>query len=132
MPTHLHMILVFERKFKLSDFMRDFKKWTSVKILENLHNENEFKLLRKMKYRFREQKHKVWQDRFDGYSLKHPNVVFQKMLYIHQNPVKKKLVEKAEDYFYSSAGFYKGHQNLFMPVNDLFEVMGWDERTLYL
>ena len=131
MPNHIHMLLNFQSDFRLSDFMRDFKKYTSYRIIEDIKSEKNTLLLDTLGYVSRKQRHKLWADRFDSVMLDEPVLSLQKMNYIHQNPVKKKFVEKPEDYKYSSAGFYKGKSELYMPVNDLFEVMGWDEYTLY-
>ncbi|HBX51296.1 MAG TPA: hypothetical protein DEH02_09555 [Bacteroidales bacterium] len=54
----------------------------------------------------RNEKNKVWQD---GY---HPEIIYsnhffyQKLNYIHQNPVVEGLVENQEDYIYNSARNY--------------------------
>ncbi len=43
---------------------------------------------------------KIWQSKFD---LRIPNDCWKVLNYIHQNPVKAQLCEKAEDYPWSSA-----------------------------
>lgn len=107
MPNHVHMIILFSGRVRLSDFMRDIKKYSSVLIRDFLllnHPGETFKI----NFIQREQLHKIWQD---GY---HRKVVFtagflkQKLNYIHRNPLQEhwKLVEAPELYKYSSANYY--------------------------
>ena len=42
--------------------------------------------------------------------LESPKWINQKLEYIHMNPVQNGLVNKAEDYLYSSAGNYLGQE----------------------
>ncbi|MBL0105323.1 MAG: transposase [Bacteroidetes bacterium] len=131
MPNHTHMMMLFKEDFRISDFMRDFKKHTSIHIRESIEKQNQSLLLCAMEYKTSRQQYKVWNDRFDSRSLEHPLRALQKLNYIHQNPVRKNLVTLPEDYKYSSAGYYKGKEDLFLPVDNIFELMGWDEGTYW-
>ncbi|MBA2499223.1 MAG: hypothetical protein H0V30_05805, partial [Chitinophagaceae bacterium] len=53
--------------------------------------------------------HKVFQDSFDAKECYSEQFIFQKLDYIHHNPVSKKwqLVNDFTDYEYSSASFYE-------------------------
>ncbi len=53
--------------------------------------------------------HKVFQDNFDAKECYSEQFIFQKLDYIHHNPVSKKwqLVKDFTDYEYSSASFYE-------------------------
>lgn len=116
MPNHIHLILFYNDKPEVSGFMRDFKKYTSVKIRQLLQCEEQNGIVEKLKYEKAGQKYKVWQDRFDAVIIRHKNVLITKMKYIHNNPVKNGLVEKAEDWNYSSAGFYVAEKEMYLPV----------------
>lgn len=75
----------------------------------------------------REQKkgqiHKVFEDSFDAKECFNEEFIFQKLQYIHHNPVSKKwnLVNDFMDYEHSSASFYekglKRYENL-VHIND--------------
>ena len=54
----------------------------------------------------KDRKYQVWQRNSLGIPLWSDKVVWQKLSYIHDNPVKAGLCKRAEDYLYSSAGFY--------------------------
>ena len=53
-------------------------------------------------------KNQFWQQHNQPIEVWSPNVIQQKIDYIHQNPVKAGLVYRAEDYVYSSASNYAG------------------------
>lgn len=123
MPNHIHLILYFEKINRLSDYMRDFKKYTSGEIRRQIESESKYDLLEKLRFEKREQKFKVWQDRFDDvvlYSRKHLEI---KLAYIHQNPVKAGLVDYPTKYLHSSAGYYEDGVSAPIEVLNYFEVM---------
>jgi REP element-mobilizing transposase RayT len=112
MPSHVHLI-VQSQKNPLGSTIRDFKKFTDVEIVkvikgsEQYHEQlivfqNKATEIKRNKYV------KVW---LDGY---HPEIIysnkffFQKLNYIHNNPVVAGLVSVPEDYYYSSARNYAG------------------------
>lgn len=110
MPNHLHLIIYFREDNHLSDLMRDFKKFTSVKIRHEIENSGKQKLLEDLRYQHREQKFKVWSDRFDDVVLRTRQIAAIKLEYIHNNPLQEhwQLVPHPADYRFSSASFYEG------------------------
>jgi hypothetical protein len=70
------------------------------------------------------QVHKVFEDSFDAKECYNEEFIFQKLMYIHHNPVSKKwnLVKDFTDYEHSSASFYergiKKYENI-LHVNDV-------------
>lgn len=54
----------------------------------------------------KEQNYKVWQDGYHAIETWSEEFIYQKLNYIHQNPVEDQTVEKPEDYLYSSARNY--------------------------
>ena len=50
----------------------------------------------------REYKYSLWEHHPNAFSINNEKTFMQKVNYIHQNPVRANLVEKAEDYLYSS------------------------------
>jgi putative transposase len=87
--------------------MRDFKKFTSGEIRRKLEADEYLSELESLRYKYRKQKIKVWQDRFDDVALYSRKVLETKLNYIHENPVKKGFVKFAEEYKYSCAAYYK-------------------------
>ena len=78
----------------------------------------------KIKERKKGQRHKVFEDSFDAKECYSNKFVYQKLDYMHKNPVSKKwrLVNDFTDYLHSSAAYYekevKQYNKLF-HVNDV-------------
>ncbi len=66
--------------------------------------------------------YKVWQDGFHPIAIESKKFFLQKLGYIHENPVKKGFVEKAEHWKYSSARnyYYKDHSIIEVECLHLF------------
>jgi len=122
MPSHLHMIVSAEEGKNLSDIMRDFKKFTSKKIISTIKEINESRewLLDKFSFAARtnskSDEFKFWQDGFHPISLETNLFIDQKLDYIHNNPVEAGLVYEPEHYVYSSALSYSGGLGLIEVV----------------
>ena len=71
--------------------MRDFKKFTSAKLRKQIFKDNRYEIITNILYEQRTQKYKIWMDRFDSVIIKSKKVLFTKIEYIHNNPVRKKL-----------------------------------------
>ena len=68
-----------------------------------------------------DQNHKVWQDGYHAELVETNWFIKQKVNYIHNNPVKDKIVSLPEDYYFSSARNYAGLENdLEVILLDLF------------
>jgi REP element-mobilizing transposase RayT len=113
MPSHLHLMCRSQEGHHLSDIIRDFKKFTSKCLIENIMDGGEsrkewlLELFRKACSRLnKEMNYKVWQDGYHGEPIESNKFIYQKLNYIHRNPVVDRIVEKPEDYIYSSARNY--------------------------
>jgi putative transposase len=115
MPSHLHLICCAEGDEGMSVFLRDFKKYTSKAIVKLLQEEPESRrewILQKFKDACKHLKrglqYKVWQDTNQAKIIYSPAFFYEKLNYIHNNPVEEMLVAKPEDYMFSSARNYAG------------------------
>ena len=116
MSNHIHMIVSADDG-NLSDVIRDFKKYTS-RMLFNAITKNPQEsrkdwmlwLLRK------DEKTIFWQEGYHGEEVMSKKFFDSKAEYIHQNPVKAGIVEKEEEYLYSSAGDYYGERKGFLEI----------------
>ena len=108
MPTHLHAILSSQQD-DLSAVMRDFKKFTSRAIYAQASLENNALLVRAFQKAAEVEPHsrfRVWQAEFHPKVILTPDVFLERARYIHLNPVRKGLVDNAENWLYSSAANY--------------------------
>ena len=124
MSNHLHMIISVDGQQTVGDVMRDFKKYTSRQVLEELQSDLQESRRKWMLDRFsfaavndtKATNYKLWQD---GY---HPELLYteefyrQKLAYIHNNPVVQEIVANPEDYLYSSARDYIGGKGLITVI----------------
>ena len=119
MSSHLHLIVSRKGPESLPEIIRDLKKYTSVKLIEEIQNMTESRkagLLQLFKVAAtpikRNRKHKVWQDGNHPVELLSNKMINVRLNYTHMNPVKAGVVSKAEDYIYSSAQDYCGIDGL--------------------
>lgn len=123
MPNHIHLILYFHIENNLSNYMRDFKKYTASVIRRKIEIDGEINLFESIKYEIKEQKFKIWMDRFDDLYINQRDTLETKIEYIHNNPVKKNMVKRPEEYYWSSAGFYHNSMNLPIPILNYIEII---------
>lgn len=113
MSNHLHFV-VSAKNENLSEILRDFKKFTSKQIIEAIINNKQESRKDWMLRIFKEEGSKngrnttyqFWRQDNQPQELYSPKFVFQKINYIHNNPVESGIVEKPENYLYSSAKDY--------------------------
>jgi putative transposase len=113
MSNHVHLIASAKNE-NLSDILRDFKKFTSKQIIAAIVNSRTESrrewMLGVFKAQAERNSHNVhyqfWRQDNQPKELYSPAFTLQKLNYIHNNPIEAGLVEKAEDYLYSSAKDY--------------------------
>jgi putative transposase len=120
MTNHIHLIVGRSGTSTIGDIIRDFKKYTSVhlcKAIENNHGESrKYWMLRIFlgagADSSKHEKYKFWQNEYHPIELFSNKVIDQKLDYVHENPVKEGIVDRPEDYIYSSARNYCGRKGL--------------------
>ncbi len=97
----------------LSDIMRDFKKFTSKQLIQSIKDQPESRsewlldlFSKACDHLKRKQEYKVWQDGYHAEMIDTEKFLYQKLNYIHQNPVVDGIVDRPEDYRFSSARNY--------------------------
>jgi REP element-mobilizing transposase RayT len=107
MPSHFHWILKVEPKMgTVSDIMRDIKKYSAWDILDKLEKDKSPLLNNFVNVDSPGQKRQLWMHRFDDEVIRNEKMLWTKIKYIHNNPVEVGIVERPEDYKYSSARNY--------------------------
>jgi putative transposase len=120
MPNHLHLIAGADGD--LHGIMRDFKRYTSRVIHQRLVDDGRKTLLgwladggepaRRAKDQFA-----FWEPGFTPKAIVTRDVFQQKLDYLHTNPVRKGLVTRPEDWWYSSASFYAGESECCLEMD---------------
>jgi REP element-mobilizing transposase RayT len=113
MSNHVHMA-ISGKDNNLSDILRDFKKYTSKELIKTIGNnvgESRKEWMLKIfeeagTENIRNKNYQFWQQDNQPKELFSESFTRQKLEYIHNNPVEAGIVEKAEEYRYSSARDY--------------------------
>ena len=115
MTNHLHLICSIDPPFRMSDFIRDYKKYTAKYILEEIQQQPESRrdwILYRFEYAgkfdHRIDHYRFWQDKSHPIELMTTEMIEQRINYMHENPVRTGIVAKAEEYLFSSARNYAG------------------------
>jgi len=121
MPNHLHLIAAAS---DLHAMMRDFKRFTSRTIHDRLMADGRttaLEWLDRAAQRARRERgdFSFWQDGFHPQEISSPSLFEQKLRYLHENPVRKRLVATPEDWWYSSAAWYAGRTQVCMQMDTL-------------
>ena len=143
MSNHIHLIIQSEEG-KLSDLIRDFKKFTAKSILEKIQNSPESRkewMLERFKLaaqtHSRNKDYQFWQYGNHAEEIYSNEFMWSKLDYIHLNPVRAGLVAKASDYIYSSASNYVNNSGLLTiekadnPVVDVLNSKSFTKYNLY-
>ena len=124
MTNHLHMIVGMSDyksdKASIGDVLRDFKKFTSkgiVKaIVDNQQESRKEWLMDRCWFRgandSKIKNYKFWQDGSYIETIYTYEFLVEKLNYIHNNPVRQEIVDRPEQYLYSSARNYSGDKGL--------------------
>lgn len=110
MSNHVHLIAA-SNTGKLSETIRDLKKYTARNILNLIEAEPESRrewMLHRFEWNAaqaqRNDNRQFWTHENHAISITSEAFFHQKLTYMHQNPVRAGWVDREEDYVYSSAG----------------------------
>jgi putative transposase len=105
MPDHIHLMLVPNERNTISDVMRHIKGRFSRRynLLSRGMNSPDYVIPDHRAGNSSVPETKVWQDSFYDHVIRNRKEFDERLNYLYNNPVKAKLVEKPDDYKYSSA-----------------------------
>ncbi|MFZ5447714.1 MAG: REP-associated tyrosine transposase [Thermodesulfobacteriota bacterium] len=113
MDNHLHLMVAHD---KLTHIIRDFKSYTAKILISRLEQDQKTWVLNQLQYNKKPTKSKsvyqVWQEGNHPQQIISEEMLHQKIDYLHHNPVRIGVVERSEDWVYSSARDYAGVKGL--------------------
>ncbi|MEZ5057321.1 MAG: transposase [Saprospiraceae bacterium] len=119
MSNHVHLIAKIKdgSNKQLSNVIRDFKKYSAILLLKAIKDQRESRRrwmenLFAFNGEYLHQKFQIWQHGSHPIELYSPKVIWEKIHYIHLNPVRQGIVANPADYVYSSAGDYLERKGL--------------------
>jgi putative transposase len=111
MPNHVHAIVWFPEDDQISEFVKEWKKRSSVQIKRLLRTDLE-------SYgRAINVDEPVWQAGFYDFNIYSEKKLREKLEYMHNNPVTKGLVTHPSDWPWSSARYYADRRPVAVPLS---------------
>ncbi|MDA0659079.1 MAG: transposase [Planctomycetota bacterium] len=119
LENHIHWIGVGP---KLSRRVSEFKSFTATSILKLIEQNGKMTLLQQFQY-FKlkhkvDQQHQFWQEGSHPKMIETEEMMWQKIEYIHNNPLRRGYVDDPVHWRYSSARSYAGQRGLLDTVVD--------------
>ena len=121
MSNHVHLIVNCNEPFILKDTIRDLKKYTSKAAIREIINGKESRrkwmldIFKKEGEKDPKNKiYKVWQSGNHAIELFSEKFTWEKINYIHRNPVEAGLVKYPDQWLYSSASNYAAKEDLIL------------------
>ena len=120
MTNHIHLIATSKEGTKLTNVIRDLKRFTADNFYKTIKSEPSESRRNWLIWLLESQgetsssnvNYKVWQHENHPVMLDTNELIDQKLEYLHQNPVKAGICYTAEDYVYSSAANYAGEPGI--------------------
>jgi REP element-mobilizing transposase RayT len=123
LDNHFHLIA---KAPELSDTMAAIKKYTAREIVSLLSGQHKDWMLNLFSYyksrHKKDSQSQIWQEGSHPQLIISPEMLEQKIEYIHYNPVKRGVVKTPEAWVYSSARNYILGDHSVLPLNDLSEL----------
>ena len=118
MPDHVHLLICPKRpKYSISDILLSIKQPVSRKVINYLkkNNPNGLKNLATSQIH---REYRFWQ-KGGGYdrNITKTQTIIDSVRYIHNNPVRKGLVETVDQWYYSSAAYWQGIRQGPIPID---------------
>jgi REP element-mobilizing transposase RayT len=125
MPDHLHLIT--NGFLKPSKILRFINGITSRRVIDHLKEHGHNSSLQKLRHEIKEREYRysLWDHHNNVFSITSEDMLMQKVNYIHQNPVRAGLVERAEDYRWSSIRWWNGCPREDEPLKVDIDRMAW-------
>jgi len=119
LENHLHLIASAP---ELEDVMQRFKSFTALKIVRRLQSVGDREILQQLRWQKlshkTESEHQVWQEGSHPQQIGRDAVMWQKLQYTHENPVRRGYVDDPLHWRYSSARNYAKQPGLIDVITD--------------
>lgn len=121
MPEHAHLLVYpLEQEYNLSLFLKSIKQSVSKKAKEYLKYNNREWLEKLTLKQGDKDIFRFWQAG-PGYdrNINSKEELYEKIDYIHNNPVKSGIVSTPAEWPWSSAGWYENHKDVILQMDDM-------------
>lgn len=110
MPNHIHLLIQFSETNQLSSFIHALKRKSSFRIRNWYRGKasSYFEEINDLDH--------FWQPKCYSFEIESNEKLEEKLNYTHDNPVRTGLVERPEEWKWSSAGFYSLGKSVGVPI----------------
>lgn len=128
MPDHIHLIT--DSRKKPEEILRYVNGIVARRVIDFLKRNNYISSLEKLRHQDRGQgyRYSLWDHHPNIRQLTSESMLMQRVHYTHQNPVRARLVENAEDYQYSSVRFWNRRPREDEPLLIDIDKIHWRKR----
>jgi REP element-mobilizing transposase RayT len=112
MINHIHIIWHIQPGHKRENIQRDFLKYTAQQIKSDLEKHHP-KVLPSFLVNAKDRQYQIWERNPLSIDIWSREVLWQKLQYMHQNPVRAGVCQWPQEYYWSSALFYQTGTNNF-------------------
>ena len=128
MVDHVHLLT--SRPSTTSDLLRILKGLTARRVIDHLRENNYLHSLAKLRHQERDRNYKysLWQTEKNVLPIFSERLFMEKLNYIHLNPVRLGLVERAIDYRWSSARIWQGCPSQDEPLQVDKDLVYWRQQ----
>jgi REP-associated tyrosine transposase len=106
MPDHVHAIVWFPQRGCLSGFMHEWKRYSS-RLIRAWYLQQEMRYFEEAEFGNR-----FWLPKYYSFEIESSRKLAEKLDYMHLNPVRAGLVQRAVNWPWSSARWYVEHRNV--------------------
>ena len=124
MPNHIHFIIRCLLPHTLADVVRNYKSTIADRLIRHYETIGDVGALDHLAMSIKpdqKRSYQIWEEGYNAKEVFSPDFLIQKMNYIHNNPCQPHwhLVEKPEDYVWSSARFYLLGKPAIIPLDNV-------------
>jgi len=118
MPEHIHLVIIPRIDTRVGAIIGDIKRFSSKRIIKIFKTRNNNALLDKLNVcRDGNSRLAFWQRRCYDHNCRLEKSMWEKVNYCHNNPVIRRLVQKREDWEWSSYRWYHGYPNVLLEMD---------------
>ena len=118
MPEHIHVLIRFRERGKLIPFKQEWKRRSSLALIDYFTKAKNPVL----EFLTREDgTHRVWTPKQYDFNVRSHSKAWEKLNYMHQNPVKRELAPTAEAWQFSSARWYAARKSVGVTLSHIDE-----------
>ncbi len=118
MPEHVHALVRFKEPGQLNLFKQEWKRRSSVGLL-NYFRESGNPIVEHLTRD--DGTHRIWTPKQYDFNVFTHEKAWEKLQYMHENPVKRGLITNAEDWAFSSARWYSNRRSVGVTLTHLDE-----------